>query len=70
LQIRLESLAFSSAPALIADENRFSRAAFVAGAGDVNRIPEVVVGIHLSALGGFFSLSYVHGSDESLFGAG
>jgi hypothetical protein len=65
----LESLAFSSAPALIADKNRFSGLAFIAGAGDVNRMPDVVVGIHLSVLGGFFGLAYVHGSDESLFGA-
>jgi hypothetical protein len=70
LQIRLESLAFLPAPALIADGNRFSWPAFVTGAGDVDRMPEVIVGIHLFALGGVVCLFYVHGSDESRFGVG
>jgi hypothetical protein len=66
----LECLAFSSPPALIADENRFSWSGFGAGASDVDRLHGVVVGIDLFAVVGIVSLSYMHGSDESRFGAG
>jgi hypothetical protein len=65
----LECLAFSSSPALIANENRFSWAAFVAGASNVDHFPEAVVVMHHFTLGWFVNLSYVHGSDKSRFGA-
>jgi hypothetical protein len=63
--MRLECLAFSSSPALIADKNRFSRPAFVACAGDIDTFPLMVLGVHRFALGGFVGLSYLHSSDES-----